>query len=168
MPSSSYEPIADAMKIIMEMGPNKILDVGCGFGKFGFLCREYLEVYGYRYNKEKWIRRIDTIEAYPNYITPIHKYLYNNIYIGDILDFIDKIENYDLIILSDVIEHIEKEKALKLLDDLCKKSPRLLVITPNGFRPQTSSNNPYVRENKYEEHTCGFLEKDFQVHARMD
>ena len=161
MPSSSYKPISEAIEIIMRLSPNKILDVGCGFGKWGFLCREYLEVYGYRYNKKKWIRRIDTVEVYSKYITPMHKYLYDNIYIEDILEYVDKIDGYDLIILSDVLEHFEKEKAVKLLKILCKKSGNILVITPDGFRPQTDS-NPYVRDNRYEKHRCGFSEEDFK------
>ncbi len=161
MPSSSYKTISDTIEIIMKIQPNKILDVGCGFGKWGFLCREYLEIYGYRYNKDKWIRRIDTVEVYPNYITSIHKHLYDNIYIENILDFVNKMEEYDLIILSDIIEHFEKETAIKLLDDLYKKANYILIITPNGFEPQTNS-NPYVRENKYEEHKCGFIVADFK------
>lgn len=161
MPSSSYKPISDAIEIIMEINPNTILDVGCGFGKWGFLCREYLEIWGYRYDKSKWIRKIDAVEIYPNYISQIHKDLYNNIYIENILDYVDKIEKYDLIILGDIIEHFEKEKAIELLDKLSKKAKYILVMTPDGFSPLTSS-NPYVRENKYEEHKCGFIEEDFK------
>lgn len=127
----------------------------------GFLCREYLEVYGYRYDKDRWIRKIDAVEVYPKYITPVHKYIYDNIYISNILDFVSEMGKYDLIILSDILEHFEKENAFKLLDDLQNKSHYILIITPNGFRPQTID-NPYVRDNIYEEHKCGFLAKDFE------
>ena len=53
---------------------------------------------------------IDGIEACPEYITPHHKLIYNNIYIGDALNIIHTIkQNYDLILLIDIFEHFSYE-----------------------------------------------------------
>ena len=75
------------MDIIISLQPFSVLDVGSGFGKYGVLCREYLELWDGR-QEYKFIRRIDGVEAFENYITPLHKFIYNNIYTENIIDFI--------------------------------------------------------------------------------
>ncbi|MBW2991727.1 glycosyltransferase family 1 protein, partial [Candidatus Woesearchaeota archaeon] len=84
MPTSSPHQINEIMGEIMELDPSSILDIGVGFGKYGFLCREYLELWDYN-NKRygEWKREIDGIEVYEDYITDIQRKVYNNIFIGD-------------------------------------------------------------------------------------
>jgi len=45
MPTSDLYNITPILTIISNLKPKKILDVGCGFGKYGLLMREYLEVW---------------------------------------------------------------------------------------------------------------------------
>jgi hypothetical protein len=44
MPTSRWDSIPAIVDIVMNLEPTpaKILDVGIGYGKFGFLAREYL------------------------------------------------------------------------------------------------------------------------------
>ena len=58
------------MTIINALQPRSILDVGCGFGKYGMLLREYLDVWHERYDKERWQVRIVGIEAFEQYRNP--------------------------------------------------------------------------------------------------
>ena len=48
-----------------------ILDIGCGFGKYGMLFREYLDVWHERYERQQWRVRLVGIEAYEQYRNPI-------------------------------------------------------------------------------------------------
>ena len=45
MPSSQYYHISKIMEMIISLNPKSVLDIGSGFGKFGVLCREYLELW---------------------------------------------------------------------------------------------------------------------------
>lgn len=55
MPSSNFGHLMDILSTISLIRPNSILEVGVGFGKYGFLTRELLDLkegknrgYGYK------------------------------------------------------------------------------------------------------------------------
>jgi len=118
------------------------LDAGTGFGKYGVLMREYLELWNYegRTFFSQFKRRIDGIEGFEEYITPVHHYVYNNIFIGNIIEVIEKIDyTYDLIILVDVLEHFEKNDGKVLLKKLFTKGDVILISTPKNPVSQDDS-----------------------------
>lgn len=122
--------------MIISLDPKSVLDMGSGFGKFGVLCREYLELWDGR-QKYEFERRIDCVEIFQQYITPLHKYVYNNVYNENILDIAHKLEvNYDLILLIDVLEHFEKKDGFHLLKTLLHNHGCVLVSTPKKPTPQ--------------------------------
>ena len=45
MPSSHYFQLNEIVDLIALTNPVKVLDIGVGFGKYGFLAREYLELW---------------------------------------------------------------------------------------------------------------------------
>ena len=63
MPSSAPNQINQIVQLMMIVKPQSLLDIGIGFGKFGFLAREYLELWDRRNKYDDWQRRIDGIEA---------------------------------------------------------------------------------------------------------
>ncbi|OIO62389.1 hypothetical protein COT48_00175 [Candidatus Woesearchaeota archaeon CG08_land_8_20_14_0_20_47_9] len=148
MPSSSHYQISKIMNLVVKLNPSSILDVGVGFGKYGVLCREYLELGDGREEYDKFLRRIDGIEAFKNYITPLHRFIYDHIYIGDVLDLIDKLKfNYDLVLIIDVLEHLSKHKGRILINKLLEKHGSVLISTPRYIGIQKD-----VFNNPYEEH----------------
>jgi 2-polyprenyl-3-methyl-5-hydroxy-6-metoxy-1,4-benzoquinol methylase len=135
-----------------------ILDVGMGFGKWGFLIRDTFEVMaGQNFKKADWKIDITGVETFDKCITPIQKQVYNKIIKRDIFDSIDELVKYDLIIMGDVIEHIEKPKAYKLLNELFKHTENILVSTPLGFMPQGA-----WAGNENERHVSGWELSDFK------
>ena len=153
MPTSDPTLIHDMVRIICIIKPKKVLDIGCGFGKWGFLCREFTDIIANRYNPKDWQVQIDAIEIFKDYITPVHNYIYDNITIGDIRKMI--IVDYDLIILGDVLEHMTKEEALKVLEDCRKSGKNVVISTPKGYMPQGK-----VLDNENERHIFGFEMKE--------
>jgi hypothetical protein len=131
MPSSQHYHISKIMDIIIHVNPMSVLDIGTGFGKYGVLCREYLELWDGRHNYSQFLRRIDGVEVFGDYVTPLHKFVYNNMYINDIMEVLDKIEvRYNLVLLIDVLEHFEKHKGEILLHKVLNKSDGVLISTP--------------------------------------
>jgi predicted TPR repeat methyltransferase len=134
MPTSSYRKVGRVMDILQHVkAVDSVLDVGVGFGKFGFLLREFLDVRKRRYSKSEWRARIDGVEVYSDYLTVVHTLIYDNLYVGDIRELVGTLPKYDLIVLADVIEHMPYEDGVKVLTALfsehCNKG--MVVSFPN-------------------------------------
>lgn len=142
MPSSRPNHIPAVLGVMLRLEPSSVLDIGTGFGKWGVLIREYTDIRlserePERYDRENWRVRIDGIEGFRRYLTPVHDYVYDHVHVGDMRDVIDGLGTYDMILLGDVIEHVEKAEGEALLRkclDHC--SGAVVVSTPAVFREQ--------------------------------
>lgn len=128
MPVSIHIQLTHCLNKIIQLQPRSVLDVGCGFGKWGYLCREYLDVFPGRPFPEQWTTRIDGIEFFEPYIMQHQRFLYSNILIGDVRDLCKTIDEYDLIIAGDVIEHMFKDEAEQVLETLYSRAKKLLIV----------------------------------------
>ncbi|MGH8131318.1 MAG: class I SAM-dependent methyltransferase [Steroidobacteraceae bacterium] len=129
MPSSLHYHIADVLSIVGGLQPASFLDVGCGFGRWGFLAREQLDVAHERYARESWKTRIDAVEVFEPYICSYHRYLYDNIYIGRIEELLPTLGAYDVILAGEILEHIEKAASLATLAQLREKARKALIVS---------------------------------------
>jgi len=151
--TSNIETIDPILRFVLDENPKSILDIGVGFGKYGFLCREYLECVKNRtFVKDKWVVRIDGIEAYEKGILPHHEHIYDFIYQCD-AEKMDIPDFYDLYLMIDVLEHMYNP-----LDFLYRLplSKGLIITVPYGTFKQGA-----VFGNEYEKHVSFFTEKDF-------
>lgn len=128
MPVSASVQIGHCVALILNCAPRSVLDVGCGFGLWGFLCRMYLDVSSERVQPKDWQVRIDGIELFEPYIQAHQRALYDNIRIADIREAAPDLDTYDLIIAGDVIEHLEKEEGLAVLRILYEKARKALLV----------------------------------------
>lgn len=159
MPSSHYFQLNEIVDLISLTDPGKLLDVGVGFGKYGFLAREYLELWSEGREYLKWQRQIDGIEAFEPYVTSVHKFIYNNIFIGNALDILPGLKDkYDLILIIDVFEHFNYKDGLKLLGECRKKGRNILISVPINMSAQEA-----VYGNEYETHKYGWKKADFNA-----
>lgn len=110
----------------------RILDVGFGSGIYGKLLRAFY--YG----------NIDGVDVYGENIHELSlEKIYDNIFIENILDFY--FDFYDLIIMGDVLEHIELELAKKLLSSFIEdnKCSFIIVSIPFNYEQGELYGNPY-------------------------
>ncbi len=133
MPVSAYDNIDPILSYIIDLEPRRILDVGVGHGKYGFLCREYLEVQPHRYSPSEWLTEIVGIEHWDKYHNPVWDYAYNKVVLGDARDLIDQLGQFDLVIFADIIEHFEKADGVKLIERALSVSKWVIVSTPCVF-----------------------------------
>lgn len=128
------------MEAISILQPSSVLDVGCGNGKYGYMCREMLEI-------SKGLNvRIDAIEVFPEYIKDIHHNIYDNIYIQEAINALGEMsdQSYDLILAIDVLEHFSKEDGHRFLDELLRVGQNIIVSTPKlTFTQDALFGNPY-------------------------
>ena len=150
IPSSHYSQLNEIMSLIFDLKPKSVLDVGIGFGKYGVLCREYLELWGKKknYYRAFWTVIIDGIEIFEPYITPLHRFIYDNLYIGNAVYILPTLNrDYDLILLIDILEHFSFDNGKKLIKLCIEKGRNLIISTPRNIGSQKE-----VFENPFEEH----------------
>lgn len=146
MPSSRCDVIPFVLSTVSAIQPKSILDIGIGFGKYGVLFREYLDVWKVETSYHNRSVRIDGVEVCSAYENPVWA-VYDNIYKENVLDILDKLKEtqYDLVFLGDVIEHFDKEDGQKILDELSYK--HIIIVTPLIVSEQAA-----VYNNKFETH----------------
>src|SRR5271166_4409158 len=116
MPVSIWLGLEDCLQAITECWPCSVLEAGIGFGLFGHLLRQYLDVWEGRIQRGEWRIRIDGIEIDARRIQPHAHWLY-----------------------GDVLEHLPKDDAVWLLrKSIALAMKRVIVRIPlgDGWRKQ--------------------------------
>lgn len=129
--------------------PLRILDVGCGTTSM----LAYFNSVEYR--KSCYLIGLD---VHPSTIEWCRTNGFHDEYLLCDADNYQEIPNVDVIIATDLIEHFEKEAAIKLIATFeSKASLGVFLTTPNGY-----IHNPYSNENLFMQHKCGFSVEDFR------
>ena len=111
--SSNTSLLTPIMELIYENKERfkSVLDVGSGYGKYGLLSRIYLEE-NYP-NPGTWNYKIDAMDIFSGYQEKLHNLqVYNEIFITDITENTSKYNQYDLILMVEVLEHLKKKDAI--------------------------------------------------------
>lgn len=119
MPTSNVMFKSETIDYIKNKFKDKsisILDVGAGIGTYSDLLKDEYD-------------NMDCCEIYEPYIDKYQlRNKYNNVYVKNIIDF--EFEYYDLIIMGDILEHIDKDTAILLLNEIVNKCEELIVCVP--------------------------------------
>lgn len=161
MPTSHYSKIPIVFNQIEQVWPfDSMLDIGPGFGKFGLVARERYDVRFKRYDRKDWQLKLDCVEIYGPYITPAHEFIYNSIYIGDIYNTVAHLKDYDVVMMIDCLEHLEKKDGEKVVEALGKITKKLLIFSfPSFFKGNEGRGWP----NQYELHRCLWTKEDLEA-----
>jgi hypothetical protein len=155
VPHSSHDALTAVMQYVVRLQPRRVLDIGPGYGKWGFLVREALDFMDGRHEPHEYAVTIDGLEAF-DYKSPLHDWVYTSIRQGDMRLVAPELPAYDLVIMGDVIEHVSKEDGLAVLRALLAKSKNVIVATPDAFF------NQEVLDNPYEQHLSLWQREDFR------
>ena len=162
MGTSNWQNISYNIELVKKLNPKSILDIGVGFGRWGILFREFLEIWGDGNYSGEWKRTIDGVEIFPGYIKEYHDYFYDKIYNENALDFIKKTEKkYDLINCGDVIEHFEKSDAEEFINDCLNNAKYVLINIPTGSNWQQGP----INNNEHERHLSQWSNSDFEKYS---
>ena len=118
-----------------EPGKTRILDIGAGQGKYRVVFADY--------------PAMDAVEIFEPYVVQnmLHE-LYNTVYIGDAAEIMDVFPDgthWDIIILGDVLEHLEYARALKLLASLERLCTEYFVVVPYEYAQGEEDGNIHQR-----------------------
>jgi SAM-dependent methyltransferase len=158
VPSSHPYQLNEIAELIMLTQADSVLDVGIGFGKYGFLAREYLELWDGRKRYDDWQRRIDGVEVFPRYVGELQRAIYDEIHVGDALEILPRLDHrYDLVLLIDVLEHVPEDRGVALLDAARRVGRNLIVSTPYDIGHQGE-----VFGNPHETHHFQWTKRHFR------
>ncbi len=163
MPVSMPLTLNQICSYILKRKPKLILDIGIGFGKWGFLAREYTDIWLQRYDPLQWKTTIHGIEGYAEYITPASSYVYDEIFIGDATEVIKSLDRYHLIICGAMLEHLEKSQGLEFLNDCKQKSDICFFTVPVITNLKMGARSP----NPYERHRSQWSEKELSQFGKV-
>jgi predicted SAM-dependent methyltransferase len=164
MGTSNWQNISYCIELIRRINPKSILDVGAGFGRWGILGREFLEIWDDSNYSDRWNRKIDAVEIFEDYVKPYHSYFYDNVYIINAIEFMRSNEyKYDLIICGDVIEHFEKSEGEKFIEDCLKHCRYLLINIPIGKNWEQG----IINNNENEVHKSTWYNSDFRKYPHI-
>lgn len=123
-------------------GWRTFMDIGCGAGAYGKIIRE---VFG----KEV---AVDAVEIYAEYINRHGlNSIYNRVIVDDVMHAWPMFYPYELIIVGDILEHLEKEKAIKLIECLKSKCRFIWVALPMKVEGRLWSRGYNQSEGEYQE-----------------
>ena len=165
MSTSNWQNISYNIELVRKLNPASILDIGIGFGRWGFLFREFLDLWNHGIYNGEWKLKIDGIEIHKEYIHDYHRFFYSDIFNTDALSFLrnEKIQ-YDLINCGDVIEHFEKADGKELIDLCLAKGKYVLINIPIGKNWEQAPH----QDNPYQEHKSSWEISDFSsYHNKM-
>lgn len=106
-----------------------VLDIGCGAGDYHEMLSEHFTT-------------MDAVEVWEPYLEEFNlRSKYRNVFNIDIMDF--EFDFYDIIIMGDILEHLSRENAIKLIDRIYNKCKQLIVVVPYYLPQGVVNNNPY-------------------------
>ena len=174
MPSSSFFLLGPVIRIVRELNPSSVLDVGCGAGKWGVLCREYLDLWDGRESVERRVK-IDAIEIFLEYLGDLHRAVYDRVHVGNAVDILEGAQpsieggfrlgavprdRWDLILCADMIEHLSDVDGSRFIEAALARADALLVTTP-----QNPTDQGAVFGNEHERHVSRWTPQDFEPYG---
>lgn len=167
MPSSTWVHLSDVLTSILTVQPTSVLDVGVGFGKWGYLCREYLDIGKRRLKPTDWKTTIDGIEPFEEYLQPHQNWLYDDLFVGTVQEWIEankaseKVQQYDLVIFGDILEHLPRHVALSVLEFFQAYVARKLIVVGIPLGPNWKQGE--VCGNELETHVSAWEVDDLKL-----
>lgn len=124
------DEVLDTIRIMAHNG--QILEVGPGCGKYG------------KELKKSFPDGIDAIEIFEPYIERFNlESVYRKIYIGDVRNVCLESDDYEIVILGDVIEHMPIKDAQAVIEIFTKANCAIIAMVPYLYPQDECFGNPH-------------------------
>jgi SAM-dependent methyltransferase len=166
--SSFSDQIPVIVYLLQQLKPRTVLDIGKGFGKYGFLVHEYVGVPTSaapdptRTLAQQSEVAVDAVEIQKTYLWPHIDQFYRKVFVGRIEELYEALGHYDVVLMADVIEHIEKPAALAILRHFLAKGSTIVIATPKDLFHQELYDSPH------EQHVSHWRTADFGFASFVD
>jgi SAM-dependent methyltransferase len=135
-----------------EIPFNSFLDCACGYGKWGFLTRVWLNLSG----KHGYVVGCDIWVPYLKFCKQHHVYDDEVRCDARAIPFRD--QSFDIVFACEVLEHLSKFQGRKMISEVERvMAKRLVMTTPNGLYPQDTSDG-----NQFQKHRSAWSSIELQ------
>jgi hypothetical protein len=168
MASSFPDQIPVIINLFQILQPRTVLDVGKGFGKYGFLIHEYVGVSSSTAPDpaQTLVQQsdvaVDAVEVQERYLWPHIDQLYRRTFVGKNEDLYSTLPHYHDVLMADVIEHIDKKIGCTILRHFLEANSTVIVSTPKEYFDQK------LYASQYEQHVSHWMPRDFGFSGFMD
>lgn len=139
---------ADPIAWLIDKSAKSILDVGCGLGV-------PMELIKYRI-KVQYSVGVDLFKPYIDYLKK--RRLHDKYVLVDIREMNFPLKSFDVVFASDVLEHLPKRDAWKLLKKMEKIAKKQVIVTTSlGY-----FFHPAVNNNKLQLHLSGYQPEELE------
>ena len=107
-----------------------------------------------------------TVDIYEP-LLPVRGFSFFSGTIGEFFENPNFVNYVNLSSMFDVIEHFEKEAALRLLSMLEARFSTQIISTPCGFLKQDGETSPELADKPFMWHRCGFIAEEFEHRGYM-
>ena len=128
MSSGTLKAVDLTVELILKLQPESFIDIGVGNGRWGFLFREYTDLWAGRNMREQWKSQIDGIEIFAPIVQEHQRAMYKRIFVGNAYTLIDELHSYDFVWAFDLMAAFEKQKGLEMLKKMKEKTGMLLAV----------------------------------------
>jgi hypothetical protein len=106
--------------------------------------------------------KIDAVEVQAAYLFPYLENIYSAVHVGKIEDLYVGLPRYDVVLMADIIEHLDKEIALRIVNHFLGAGSAIVISTPKQFF------NQHLFDSPYEEHISHWSPRDFAFAGFVD
>jgi SAM-dependent methyltransferase len=143
VPTGPLSSVDTIIGTLWELQPRRVLDVGMGTGKWGFLLRDRFDLAENR-PRSDWVLTIDGVEGYAPYLGDHQRAVYDTVHIGEAQAFLAGLPNdsYDVALALDILEHFPPADGVTFIAETLRVATYTVISTPKRWRPQRWEENP--------------------------
>jgi SAM-dependent methyltransferase len=152
----STSPLSFDPLVIQNLPGDSFLDVGCGYGKWGYLLKKY------RWSSDR-TTTVTGIDLFEPHLRSLQKHdTYDSLLVGSATNMPFKDRSFDSAIACEVLEHLPQSGGSKLISELRRVSRLSFVVTTPNFPCLRGGGETLDGFNKYEAHQHNFLFDEFR------
>jgi SAM-dependent methyltransferase len=152
----STSPLVFDAYVIQNVIGHSFLDIGCGYGKWGFLLKKY------RWSKEGGTPFVVGVDAFPPHVKSLSKEsFYDEVLVGDGVSLPFRDKSFDSIIACEVLEHLPHEQGGPFIQELKRVAKESFVVTTPNFDCLRGGGETQDGFNEYEAHKHIYSPQEF-------
>lgn len=155
MPIGALAAVPHLARYFVYERPVRVLDLGIGFGFYGSVVRQWCDE-----GVQPWRTWLTGVEVWADYRSPCWD-LYDAVFVRTIQEYLNAhTEQFDCVLLNDVLEHFERDEGTALLQRLkltVTPGGALFVCTPGNFVAQGAAHG-----NPFEKHRCVWTSEELE------